>query len=82
MYGHWHDLQQSSITHVDGTKSAWSIGCMKDMSSDKNKWLRNRHHNWGHSFAVVDFIKGGNFTVHVVQIVNGKTSLWGQLLEG
>ena len=79
MYGHWHDLQQSSITHVDGAKSAWSIGCLKDMSSGKNKWLRQ--HNWGHAFAVVDFIKGGYFTVHVVQIVNGKTSLWGQLLQ-
>ena len=82
MYGHWHDLQQSSLTHVDGAKSAWSIGCMKDMSSGKNKWLKNRQHNWGHAFAVVDFIKGGYFTVHVVQIVNGKTSLWGQLIEG
>ena len=82
MYGHWHDLQQSSITHVDGVKSAWSIGCLKDMSSSKNKWLKNRQHNWGHAFAVVDFIKGGYFTVHVVQIVNGKTSLWGQLIEG
>ena len=82
MYGHWHDLQQSSITHVDGTKSAWSIGCLKDMSSSKNKWLKNRQHNWGHAFAVVDFIRGGYFTVHVVQIVNGKTSLWGELIEG
>jgi hypothetical protein len=31
MYGHHHDIQQSSVTHIDGVKSAWSIGCLKDM---------------------------------------------------
>jgi radical SAM protein with 4Fe4S-binding SPASM domain len=28
---------QTSVTHWDGPKSAWSIGCLKDMSS-KKKW--------------------------------------------
>jgi hypothetical protein len=82
MYGHHHDLQQHSVTHLDGVKSAWSIGCLKDMSDEKNSWLMNRKHNWSHAFAVVDYFAGGNFTVHVVQIINGKTSLWGQLIEG
>jgi hypothetical protein len=45
MYGHHHDLQQSSVTHLDGVKSAWSIGCLKDMTSEKNAWLGNRQHN-------------------------------------
>ena len=82
MYGHWHDLQQHSATHMDGCKSAWSIGCLKDMSRDKNEWLANRRINWSHAFAIVDFFKGGLFTVHVIQIINGKTSLWGELIEG
>jgi len=34
MYGHHHDIQQSSVTHIDGVKSAWSIGCLKDMGSE------------------------------------------------
>ena len=82
MYGHWHDLQQYSATHVDGPKSAWSIGCLKDMSEESNSWLQNRAVNWGHAFAVVDFFKNGLFTVHVVQIINGRTSLWGELIDG
>ena len=82
MYGHHHDIQQSSVTHLGGQKSAWSIGCLKDMSKDKNAWLGGRQHNWSHAFAVVDFYDKGRFTVHVVQIVDGKTSLWGEVLDG
>ena len=82
MYGHWHDLQQMSATHMDGPKSAWSIGCLKDMSPKSNNWLANRRINWAHAFAIVDFFNKGLFTVHIIQIINGKTSLWGELIEG
>ena len=82
MYGHWHDLQQMSATHEDGPKSAWSIGCLKDMSGDKNAWLGGRPINWAHAFAIVDFLKNGLFTVHIIQIIKGKTSLWGELIDG
>ena len=82
MYGHHHDIQQASVTHIDGVKSAWSIGCLKDMGAGANKWLANRQHNWQHAFAIVDFYDRGFFTVHLVQIVNGKTSLWGELITG
>ncbi len=82
MYGHWHDIQQYSLTHIDGAKSAWSIGCLKDMSEDKNLWLGGRRHNWSHAFAIVDFFEGGLFTVHTIQIINGMTSLWGDLIRG
>ena len=58
MYGHWHDLQQHSMTHMDGPKSAWSMGCLKDMSAESNEWLDNRNHNWSHAFAIVDFYEG------------------------
>ena len=82
MYGHWHDLQQHSMTHMDGPKSAWSIGCLKDMSAESNQWLDNRNHNWSHAFAIVDFYERGRFTVHVIQVIDGKTSLWGELIKG
>ena len=82
MYGHWHDLQQISATHMDGAKSAWSIGCLKDMSAGKNEWRGNRRINWAHAFAIVDFFQNGLFTVHIIQIINGKTSLWGELIDG
>ena len=82
MYGHHHDLQQSSVTHMDGVKSAWSIGCLKDMSSEANAWLGNRKHNWGHAFAIVDFFEKGYFTVHVMQIINGRTCLYGKVVDG
>ena len=82
MYGHHHDLQQYSVTHIDGVKSAWSVGCLKDMSNEKNVWLRGRPVNWAHAFAVVDYFDKGNFTVHIVQIIDGKCSLWGELVSG
>ena len=82
MYGHHHDLQQSSVTHLDGVKSAWSIGCLKDMTSEQNRWLGGRQHNWSHAFAVVDYFDKGLFTVHVINIIEGRTSLWGKLIEG
>ena len=82
MYGHHHDIQQSSITHIDGPKSAWSIGCLKNMSDEENEWLGGRKINWSHAFAIVDFFTRGHFTVHVIQIIDGKTSLWGELING
>ena len=82
MYGHWHDLQHMTATHMDGPKAAWSIGCLKDMSPKANDWLDNRSINWAHAFAIVDYYKRGLFTVHIIQIINGKTSLWGELIEG
>ena len=82
MYGHWHDIQQMSATHMDGAKSAWSIGCLKDMSDEANSWLGNRRINWAHAFAIVDFYKNGLFTVHIIQIINGQTALWGELIDG
>ena len=82
MYGHWHDIQQMSVTHITGPKSAWSIGCLKDMSSDSNAWLGGRSVNWGHAIALVDFYDDGCFSVNVIQIINGRTTLIGKLIKG
>ena len=82
MYGHWHDLQHMTATHMDGPKAAWSIGCLKDMGSGANQWLGNRQVNWAHAFAIVDFYEKGRFTAHIIQIIDGKCSLWGELIRG
>ena len=82
MYGHWHDAQSHQITHIDGPKAAWCIACLKLLERYANEWLGGRTHNWTHGFAVVDFFEGGLFTVHQIQIVDGRTSLWGEVIRG
>ncbi len=82
MYGHTHDIQRHTLTKLGGTIGAWSMGCLKDMSADKNRWLRGRLHNWAHAFGVVDFFERGEFRVDVVEIINGKTTLWGKTIDG
>ena len=82
MYGHWHDLQHMTATHIAGPKGAWSIGCLKDMSAAANAWLSNRAINWAHAFAIVDYYDDGRFTVDVVQIIDGKATVWGELIDG
>jgi hypothetical protein len=80
MYGHTHDLQRHTKTNAGGTISAWSLGCLKDIEADED-WLSGRLTNWNHAFAVIDFYKNGDYKVEVVEIINGKTSLWGQLID-
>ena len=82
MYGHWHDLQHMTATHMDGPKAAWSIGCLKDMSTEANAWLDNRRTNWAHAFAIIDFYGEGEFTADIVQIIDGKCSIWGNMIDG
>lgn len=82
MYGHHHDMQQSSVTHMDGPKSAWSIGCLKDMTAEANAWLGNRQHNWQLGFAIVNFYGKGQFNVELCTIIDGKTVVDGELIDG
>ena len=82
MYGHWHDLQHMTATHMDGPKAAWSIGWLKDMSGKANECLSNRRINWAHAFAIIDFYGRGLFTVDVVQIINGRCCVWGEMIDG
>ena len=63
---------------VDG----WSLGCLKDCSPEKNTWLRWRLNNWNHAIAIVDFWKNGNFTVKVIEIVNGRAVINGEEIVG
>ena len=81
MYGHTHDLQRFTKTSNGGTVSSWSLGCLKDIEADED-WLGGRLTNWNHAFAIIDWFKGGNFKVEVVEIIKGKTTLWGELING
>jgi predicted phosphodiesterase len=76
MYGHTHDLQRFTKTFNGGTISSWSLGCLKDIENDED-WLGGKLTNWNHAFAIVDWFKGGNFKVEVVEIIKGKTTVWG-----
>ena len=82
VYGHLHDVQRHSVTHVDGTHAGFSLGCLKDMSDEANVWLKNRKTNWSHAFGVVDWFSNGDFRLDVVDITKGKTFLWGKLIDG
>jgi len=82
MYADKHDVQQRSITHADGEKSAWSIGCLKRFDHRANLFMRHAPQNWGHAFATVDFWNHGLFSVHVVRIIKGQCSMWGHIING
>lgn len=85
IYGHTHDIQRHSLTKLDsGTIGAWSMGCLKDMSAEKNKWLRGRLHNWNHAFGIVTWFDKprGNFQVETIEIVKGQATVWGETING
>jgi predicted phosphodiesterase len=82
IYGHTHDVQRHTITRLGGTIGAWSLGCLKDMSAVNNKWLRGVPHNWNHAIGIVDWFSNGDFKVEVIEIVNGKTTVWGKAIYG
>ncbi len=81
MYGHTHDIQRHTHSSLGGTISAWSLGCLKDIDKDED-WLRGNLTNWNHAFAIIDFFPNGNYVVQVIEIIKGKTILWGKELNG
>jgi hypothetical protein len=52
------------------------------MDHENNRWLKGRLHNWGHAFAIIDWFDNGEFKVEVVEIIDGKTTVWGELIDG
>lgn len=79
IYGHHHDAQNHGVQHLSGTHRAWSIGCLRTMDAD---FLGGRPTNWSHNFAIVHTLPSGNFSVQVVDIIDGGAFVWGNLLEG
>jgi hypothetical protein len=81
MYGHLHDYQIHSASLVEGTAKAYCIGCGKKMDRDSNDWVGPRAMNWSHAFAIASFFRGIH-TVEVVEVKDGRATLWGHELNG
>ena len=81
MYGHHHDISVYSKANFNGPVTAYSIGCLKDLSYEANKWLKNRKHKWKNSFAIVSLVKN-DFFVEIVEIKGDTAFLWGEKIKG
>lgn len=81
MYGHWHDTQTCTVGFIEGRKQAWSMGCLKQLNHESNQFLRGRHHNWQHAFAIVTWV-GQQHHVEIIHIYDGQAVVWGKVLNG
>jgi len=83
VYGHTHDIQRYSHTKLDDDGiAAWSMGCLKDMSSENNTWLKGRLHNWNHAFGIVTWFENELFQLETIEINKGQCSVWGKIIKG
>lgn len=83
IFGHTHSIERHTLTKLEGgTIGAWSMGTLKSKKAEDNKWLRGRLHTWSHCVGIVDWFSNGNFKVEQVEIVDGTTSLWGEIIYG
>jgi hypothetical protein len=78
IYGHTHDAIKSVVSHLDGPKMAHSMGCLCDMNKE---FLKNRSTNWTHNMGILDIYKDGFFNLNVMTIIEGRTSLNGELIK-
>ena len=81
MYAHHHDRQQTSQSNVQGTISAYSLGCLKKTDHETNAWLKGRDHNWSHCIAIL-YIENGKTAVQIVPITAGVMMLYGKRYDG
>jgi len=85
IYGHTHDIQRHSRSCLqDGNISAFSMGCLKSRSAEKNRWLRGRLNNWNHAFGIITWFEkdDGNFQLEVIDIIKGKANVYGEIIKG
>lgn len=78
IYGHTHDSQKSTITHISGSHMAYSMGCLTDMTKD---YLKGRPTNWSHNVGIVDILNNGNFNLVVLDINDGITTYNGKIIS-
>ena len=78
IYGHTHDAIKSVVSHLDGPKMAHSMGCLCDMNKE---FLKNRSTNWTHNMGILDIYKDLGFNLNVMTIIEGRTSLNGELIK-
>ena len=70
-----------TLEEVQGTIMPNRCIADEDIEEDED-WLSGRLTNWNHAFAVIDFFSNGDYKVEVVEIIDGKTTLWGEVLDG
>jgi len=71
-YGHTHDIQIYTETHVDDPRSyhtGQSIGCLCKKSPDYLKGLANR---WSNAFGIMYVREGGDYNLYVPVIIKGR----------
>ena len=78
IYGHTHNSQKSTITHISGSHMAYSMGCLTDMTKD---YLKGRPTNWSHNVGLVDILNNGNFNLVVLDINDGITTYNGKIIS-
>lgn len=64
MFGHTHRIQNFTKTDLNGTDSAWNIGCMCDLNPH---YQYTSAVNWAQGFAIIFFSEDRQF-YHVEQI--------------
>ncbi len=77
IYGHTHDSMKSVVTHLNGAKMAYSMGCLCKMEKE---FLKNRQTNWTHNVGILDIFNDGNFNLNVLTIIDGKTTINGKVI--
>lgn len=82
LYAHQHDVQRVSISHADGYRAAFCIGCLKKNDRKSNVWLKGKKTNWGTACAVIDFFTNGDYRCDIVDITAGRTTMWGKEING
>ncbi len=86
LYGHhhalslWYEPGRDPLTGENTQRRSYCLGTLKDRRHDANRWLRGITHRWGQAFGIVDVYGDGAWSVQVVEIHEGRCSLWGEVL--
>lgn len=68
LYGHYHDIEVSKRSTIDGAIGAWSVGCIAKL---QKPFLKGRPTNWGQGIGIAYLHADGTFNVQVVEIYEG-----------
>jgi hypothetical protein len=78
MFGHYHSVGYARVSHIDGPKAAWNMGCLCLLKKD---FLKGRPVSWGHALGIVRVEPSGKFHVTVCDIFDGVSYIEGKRVE-